>query len=357
MEAPALLLERNIDMSERKLIIRDRFRTRLDEISAADTPSYVANLKRARAELGYSLWWTKERTKSAGGPAALDRPLELARGIAGTQRLGTLPDRCAPALSLRPRATHRPTPREFERHSWLVVVSGVGDRDRTAGDLAYAVHRRRRLYDRHLGETDDLRTSRLPSGLGTSALLTELIGNLVLLVFALLILVLFSQRRSSVPRLFVVLMLLRSAVVIAATVLSAKIPGSRQVYAAGSICLRRRAVQQCAVDRLLSGIAPRTRDLCAALGAGGAADCRRHGAGACQPRVGKSGAGTPRACVGPDWLTGGWGWLCGRELTLDLKGRPHASFRDGPCGVPAFSWVAPLGLAFDVNAVPGRCPG
>lgn len=223
VEAPAFLLERNIDLSERKLIIRDRFRTRLDEISAADTPSYVANLKRARAELGYSLWWTKEKTEApAAKPRWIDR-LNWPVALLGLSVLALC------LVGARRLYRYDPEPRIDPRHAnlngirgwlWFPALATV------IGPLVI-LHT---LYTGAGAYTTDTWVKLTTFGQAAyhpawaPALLVEFIGNLVLLVFALLILVLFSQRRSSVPRLFVALMLLRSAVVIAATVLSAKIP-------------------------------------------------------------------------------------------------------------------------------------
>jgi transglutaminase-like putative cysteine protease len=71
VDDPAFSFERTIKPQRDRVVITDRYRSRVDEIAAADTPRYAANLARAREATGYGLTWPindADATPTSPGP-------------------------------------------------------------------------------------------------------------------------------------------------------------------------------------------------------------------------------------------------------------------------------------------------
>ena len=69
VDDPAFSLVRSIQPKGKVLTIVDEWTSKADEISAADTPRYLKNLRAARELVGYELYWSKE-SASPKTPAA-----------------------------------------------------------------------------------------------------------------------------------------------------------------------------------------------------------------------------------------------------------------------------------------------
>lgn len=195
---PAFELSRSSSFKDRRLVLSDRYVTRLDHVGAGDMPRYLSNLQRARDAVGYSLF-----TDSAGEVAA--SPAQRFNWAIGLLALALL----ALFAGLAQRVyRHDPPPhpapagrRAGAAAGWLLWPA-LGVAFATLRVLWYLLEGAGNFaVDAWSGAT-------VPGGAGydalwAPALLWDLVTQLALLVMLLLVGVLLLRRRSSVPRLFV----------------------------------------------------------------------------------------------------------------------------------------------------------
>jgi len=196
VEDPAFEFERKTVATPRLLTFTDRFRSLADEVSAADTPRYVANLERAREALGYQL------TKTLGPqsePAWSDR-FNWSVAVAGLAMAG-LWLRLALWVYRRDPATAQPQ-EGLPLGGWLILL-GLG----VLISPLLLLKQFWPLLDAYTNQAWALTT--MPDGSSYHPLmaplqLLELAVFLGRLLFCGLLIVMFLQRRRGWPQLFVI---------------------------------------------------------------------------------------------------------------------------------------------------------
>ena len=196
---PAFVFKRTVSGGGRRLVIQDHYMTLTDEVAATDMPRYLANLARARAEVGYELSWTD----ADAAPATVDT-LGLERinwavalvallSVALWTVLGYV------AFRYDPPARTPADPELTGLGGWLMLLAIaliVGP----FGIFATLVE--------SLDATSIDNWLRLTTAAGANyhaawapLLLMEIVANAGFLVFSVLMVLLFFLRRSSFPRL------------------------------------------------------------------------------------------------------------------------------------------------------------
>jgi hypothetical protein len=220
IEDPAFTFERAIRPKGNRLVITDTFRSLADEVAAADAGRYAGNLARARDEVNYHLFWSDAVTSKA--PSGIDRVNWLLVSIAA-MALGFwiwLALRAyrydPPAIPMSRRSTLRGL------GGWLVIpgiglivtpiialVTGLSGMESFAADTWAQLT----TYG-----------SESYHALWAPSLLFELVSQIGIVVFGMLLTILFFQRRSSVPSLYIGFQLISTVQLIIDQLLVASIP-------------------------------------------------------------------------------------------------------------------------------------
>lgn len=207
IDNPAFRFEQTVQPHGEQVVITDHFQRLAEEVAAKDMSGYLADLARARAIAGYQFTWsvpvTPNAAPNAAKPSGLDRvnwPLAvLALGLLGFWIW----------LALRffrydPEPRHEADTRWVGLGGWLVL-------------LAFGLLVRPLIYGKTLFTLADAMAldnwSALTtfgnanySALWAPAMIFEMAADLGLLVFSILLVVLFFKRRSSFPRLAIVVL-------------------------------------------------------------------------------------------------------------------------------------------------------
>lgn len=207
VDDPAFHFEQGVRLEGLRLVITQHFQALTDTVAADDMGRYLANLARARQENGYELWWNDAHA-SAGKPSSVHlSALDRMNWVVALLALGMLG-----FWSWLARVAYRydPAPRG-DIDEGLVGIRGW------LWLLGFALAVRPLVF---LGSLSKLAAAMTMdnwaalttfgasryNALWAPLLLGELAAALGQLVFSLLLLVLFFQRRSSFPRFAIVLM-------------------------------------------------------------------------------------------------------------------------------------------------------
>lgn len=201
---PTFEFERRITLKDKLLVFADRFRSRADHVTSADTARYVANLERARDAAGYVLYQYDEVAPAASPPAAAHSVLERFNWSVALVAIMMLALWIVLAAKLYRYDPPPPAaPIDMKLHGirgWLILPA-----------IGVVVHPLRVMYetfadvsmyaaDTWAGLTTIGNAAYHP--LWAPVLLYELGANLAIVVFALLLLVMFFQKRRLVPLLY-----------------------------------------------------------------------------------------------------------------------------------------------------------
>ena len=211
VEDPAFTFDQDLRLDGLRLIITDHYTSLAKEVPASDMPRYLANLARARDALDFSLYWTDP------APAAVTTSSK-ATATQGKQRTGL--DRMNWPIAMLTLALlaiwgwlaarayrHDPPPQLLGRDSahgiggWLVLVA--------IGLMISPFLIGRTLFDIAGAMSSDTWAALTTFGgasyhaLWAPLLLAELVVDLGLMVFAVLLLILFFQRRTCFPKLMI----------------------------------------------------------------------------------------------------------------------------------------------------------
>jgi len=224
---PAFDFERQVGAEGHSLTLTDRFVSKADHVGPADASRYLSNLQRARDATNYSIY----APVGAADDEAPARPTSLAERI-------NWPIAMVAALLLAgygvlatrlyrydPPGPHPAAPHDFQGQSiggWL-VLAGISF---VLAPLRVGYLLAKQLPSYGLDTWGPLTTVGSTSyhALWAPVLLFELAANLALLVFALLLVVLFFQRRRSVPAVYIGVAAASIAVQLIDLLLSAGIP-------------------------------------------------------------------------------------------------------------------------------------
>lgn len=199
VEDPAFSFKRTITPKDRRLVITDRFKSLVDEVAAADTARYANHLSEARDQSNYTLSWGQPaQTATRSG---LDRINWLLLVIAAMALVFWI------WLALKLYRYDPPTrpplanggPRGLG--GWLIIPG--------LGLIATPFVALSTLYSGHEAWAADTWANLTTFGseayhaMWAPTLLFELISQLGMIVFSILIAILFFSRRSSVPRIYI----------------------------------------------------------------------------------------------------------------------------------------------------------
>lgn len=201
IEDPAFEFQREERwIEERTLVLTDHFKSRLDHVAAADVGRYATNIEKARKAVNYELYWNDTPAGAAVQPA----PHWVPAVVGVLTILGCL------AFAWRVYLWD-PQPWEALPPAYPVPPSGLGGWLLLVG-LGVVVSIFRLARDLHTllpSFTTGTWLALTTEGGGAyhslwaPTLLLELVGNLVWLAGYGVLAVLFVQRRSSVPRVFI----------------------------------------------------------------------------------------------------------------------------------------------------------
>lgn len=192
-------LERTVGGDDRKLVLRDHFRSHTDHVAADAMPAYVASLDRARDALGYRLF--HHLTPPA---ASLAERFNWMVALLAAMFTGALIWLCVRLYR------HDPPPRDFTPipaltgiRGWLLLpaLSLILLPFRLAGDFMPSID----VYSMPTWVRLTHPGSAGYDALWAPALLFEMLATLSLGALGLLTLLLFLKRRSSTPRFFIAL--------------------------------------------------------------------------------------------------------------------------------------------------------
>ena len=224
---PAFRYDRSVRLEGLRLVMTQRVRTLTDEVAAADMPRYLANLERARAQSGYQLWWNRPATPAA--PAA-----PAARAASGLDRMNWPVALLALGMLgfctwLAMRAYRYDPPPAGDRDDrlagvggWLLVLALV----LLIRPLVFASSLAPLAQVMSSGQWAALTTYGRPTydALWAPLLLFELAVAIAQLVFSLFLLVLFFRRRSSFPRMAILLLAAALAIQVVDLMLARLLP-------------------------------------------------------------------------------------------------------------------------------------
>lgn len=194
----------SLEDNKRKIVVTDRFVSRADFVAGADAPRYAANLEKARQALGITLTW---RDAGAEAPLSATPPLSLMERFnwsIATLALTLLAMLVWLALKVYRYDPPLPSgvidPGLQGIAGWLLLPAlGIVFQPlkilKDVAELVPAYAADTWMHLTTVGQT-------AYHALWAPVLLFELAANLALLVFSVLLLILFFQRRSNVPRLF-----------------------------------------------------------------------------------------------------------------------------------------------------------
>lgn len=205
---PAFDFERTIHKTGRKITFIDKFQTRIDAVAPADVVRYANNLSKARNAIGYQLYWSDPVAKQPGGfLAQINWPVTLLALLAlvGWAWLARRMYHYDPP----PRAT--PVNNSLRGISGWLVLPALGV---LVSPFVLALSIRGSFNAAKLDGWTILTTpgSEHYNALWAPTLLFELIANLGLFVFAVLLLILFFKRRRSTPAFYIAFLIANVAV-------------------------------------------------------------------------------------------------------------------------------------------------
>lgn len=201
VEDPAFEFERNIayDANDRRLVISDRYRSRVDHVEPADVPRYVANLDRAEGSIGYSLI---KHDRVVPAPTSWIERFNWSVAVLGFVILSVAGWLAIKRYRYDPPAIDAPAdPTLHGLGGWLILPA-----------IGVIVMPIRILVDflstlpSYAAETWANLTTVGSAGyhpLWAPLLLYELSANLTLIVCSILLAIMFFQKRRGVPLLFI----------------------------------------------------------------------------------------------------------------------------------------------------------
>lgn len=205
VDDPAFKFEREVSVRDNRVRIEDRFRSLTDVIAADEVARYSANIGKALDETSYQLYWRDESSIAENGSKGLKRYnyvliLAVLMALVVGLWFARIVYRYDPVVPMRGRA------RELSGiGGWLIwpmlgllITPYFFVRELIDGRSMFLADQWWLLTSPH---SDSFHALWAPG------LVFSYVSNAVLLVFSLLLNVLFFKRRSSLPRLYIAVML------------------------------------------------------------------------------------------------------------------------------------------------------
>ncbi|MBN8480814.1 MAG: DUF3857 domain-containing protein [Xanthomonadales bacterium] len=196
IDDPAFSYERTIKPRRGRLVIVDRYRSRTDEIPAADVPRYSANLARAREASGYVFSWPAQGGSTGGSDWQPNWMLAIVVGMAFALWLLA----AARLHRIDPPARSAAVGAPSGLGGWLVLA--------TLGLLVtplvsiFVVWQTRDSWSLATWTAVSTPTSDSYSALAAPTLMISAIGLVGMFVMSILLLVIYFRRRTSVRWLY-----------------------------------------------------------------------------------------------------------------------------------------------------------
>ncbi|MFP4348737.1 MAG: DUF3857 domain-containing protein [Desulfococcaceae bacterium] len=200
IEDEAMVFDRSIRYEDRHLTISNAFRTRTDHVSAEQAPAHLSNLKRLKNELGYLLYTpvegpVKPWKEELNWTVAILAGFVLCFGLVAAHKVYRYD-----AVRYSPAAMNETGPKGI--HGWLWLA-------------AFAISIKPLVHLYQMSALYPLftlsRWNRLTAPgseffhpLWQPLLIYELVFNILWLVFAVLMVILFFQKRNAFPRIFII---------------------------------------------------------------------------------------------------------------------------------------------------------
>lgn len=222
IDDPAFAFERVTTPGEKRIVIKDHYQSRVDHVAAKDAARYADSLKRARASLGYELYFNDTPPAPAGHP--LDR-FNWTLALLGCLLL-LLFSWAARKLHRYdpPRSSHPIDPGLQGLGGWLILPA--------IGVVLMPFHAMSGLYQLlpALGSENWSRLTSFGSAdyhaLWAPLLLFELGVTLAQLVAGVLLIILLFKRRSSTPRVYIAVLAASFLAMVVDVFAATQVPGA-----------------------------------------------------------------------------------------------------------------------------------
>lgn len=205
IDDPAFRFEQTVKLEGLRLIITDHFQGLTDEVAAKDMAGYLGNLARARGIAGYELSWSNPLAASkTAGASGFDR-MNWPVALLALAMFGVWTWLAAVAFRYDPSPSRDRDDRWGGIGGWLLLLAVVlALRPFVFGSQLLTLANAMSIDKWSVLTTYGSSTYNV---WWAPMLLFELAVNSVQFVFSLLLLVLFFQRRSSFPRVAILLLL------------------------------------------------------------------------------------------------------------------------------------------------------
>lgn len=200
VDDPAFQYEGRITPKPLGFVMTDSYRSKMDEIPPADVARYVANLNRARDLTGYRMSWTKPSPTGGEALAAMNPWLALVAMVSALLWI---------ALAVRVWRYDPPTAMVGDSRlqglgGWLLLV-GLGEII-TPFALVFLLYSAAPAFTTSAWMALASSTSPTYNPAWAPWALFELVSLTGMLVFSIMMILLFFGRRSSFPRLYIIML-------------------------------------------------------------------------------------------------------------------------------------------------------
>jgi len=215
---PAFSFQRSVKGLGPRITIKDSFRSTADEISSERMPEFLSSLKQARGELNYEISWTDaaetEKATSTAVPAAKATALDLFNWPVAMLAVFAVAFAGWVALNIYRYDPHRDpawsSTDERGIAGWLLVPAFLVLI--TPAKYSWGLYTALPLFSVATWDAGTRFGSEEYHVYLAPYLLLDLIACIIMLVLALLLVLLFFQKRTSLPRLFSAFLLAQAGI-------------------------------------------------------------------------------------------------------------------------------------------------
>jgi len=235
IDDPAFRFEQTVKLEGSRLIITDHVQVLTDEVAAKDMVRYLGNLARARNVAGYEFSWDKPvaatTTPSGAKASALDR-MNWPVALLALAMFGFYTWLAVVTYRYDPPPSNERVDDLVGIGGWLLVLAVI----LMLRPLVHVATLIQLVNAMSIGKWSVLTTygSSTYNALWAPLLLFELAAALAQLVFSLLVLLLFFQRRSNFPRVALLLLLAATVLQVSDHMLASLVPSVKAAWKGGA---------------------------------------------------------------------------------------------------------------------------
>lgn len=231
IEDPAFAFERVTTPGDKRIVIKDHYRSRVDHVAAKDAARYAESLKRARASLGYELYFNDTPPARSGHP--LER-FNWTLALLGCLLLLSFSWAARKLYRYDPPSSSFPIDPALQGLVGWLILPAIG----IVLMPFLALSGLRELLPA-LASDNWARLTTFGNAdyhaLWAPLLLFELGVNLAQLVAGVLLIILFFKRRSSTPRVYVAVLAASFLALVADVLAATQVPGAEAKLSAEDI--------------------------------------------------------------------------------------------------------------------------